>query len=162
MPTVLCIDDHEDGLSVRKIFLEAQGYTTLVANSGPTGLSLLRLNAVDVLIVDYRMPGMNGEEVALEARRLHPELPIIMLSGYLSEKLAGREQIIDVWLVKGSSPTELLHTLEKLTGGPGTKKAQAPQSILQTSQAVARRSRQQLTTNAEHVRRIRGWKAKGS
>lgn len=78
---VLCIDDNQDVLECEKAFLESFGYTVLTAASGGKGLELASIHPVDVVIVDYFMPEMNGQELAIEMRRLRPLAPIIMLSG---------------------------------------------------------------------------------
>lgn len=57
---VLCIDDNEDLLECEKAFLESFGYTVLTAPSGSKGLELASMHSVDVVIVDYLMPEMNG------------------------------------------------------------------------------------------------------
>src|ERR1700690_971046 len=80
---VLCIDDNEEVLECEKSFLETFGHTVLAAASGGRGLELASLHPVDVVIVDYLMPEMNGHEVAVAMRRLKPETPIIMLSASL-------------------------------------------------------------------------------
>ena len=77
---LLCIDDDEDILECEKSFLESFGYTVLTASSGGKGLELASVYSVDVVIVDYLMPEMNGQEVAMEMRRLKPDAAIIMLS----------------------------------------------------------------------------------
>jgi CheY-like chemotaxis protein len=79
--TVLCIDDNQDLLECEKAFLESFGYNVLTAPSGRKGLELASLHSIDVVIVDYVMPEMNGRELAIEMRRLKPETSIIMLSG---------------------------------------------------------------------------------
>src|SRR5450759_5262447 len=78
---LLCIDDNEDVLECEKSFLESFGYSVFTAASGGKGLELASKHSVDVVILDYFMPEMNGEEVAIEMRRLRPQAPIIMLSG---------------------------------------------------------------------------------
>lgn len=78
--TLLCIDDNPDLLECEKAFLETFGYTVLTAPSGVKGLELASMHPVDVVIVDYSMPEMNGREFATELRRLKPRAPIIMLS----------------------------------------------------------------------------------
>lgn len=78
---VLCIDDSEDMLECERAFLESFGYTVLTAPTGGQGLELASLYPVDIAIVDYYMPMMNGQEVAQELRRLRPRAPIILLSG---------------------------------------------------------------------------------
>jgi CheY-like chemotaxis protein len=78
---LLCIDDNQDVLECERAFLETFGYTVLTAPSGSKGLELASIHSVDVVIVDYFMPEMNGQEFAIEMRRLKPQAPIIMLSG---------------------------------------------------------------------------------
>ena len=78
---VLCIDDDPAILECEQRFLEAYGYTVLTALSGSQGLELASIHSVDVVIVDYCMPGMKGPEVAIEIKRLIPHAPIIRLSG---------------------------------------------------------------------------------
>jgi len=69
---LLCIDDNEDMLECEKSFLESFGYTVLTAPSCGEGLELAATHPVDVVIVDYLMPEMNGQEIAIEMRRLRP------------------------------------------------------------------------------------------
>ena len=66
-------------LECEKSFLESFGYTVLTASSGRKGLDLASVHPVDVVIVDYVMPEMNGQEVAIEMKRLRPHAPIIMM-----------------------------------------------------------------------------------
>jgi two-component system nitrogen regulation response regulator NtrX len=78
---ILCIDDDEDVLECEKEFLESFVYTVLTALSGKDGLKLAEKNPVDVVILDYFMPAMNGHRVAIQVRRLQPQVTIILLSG---------------------------------------------------------------------------------
>ena len=61
--TILCIDDHWNGLIGRKLLLEESGYEVLEATSGAEGLDLFFLRPVDAVVLDYQMPGMNGLEL---------------------------------------------------------------------------------------------------
>jgi CheY-like chemotaxis protein len=56
------------------------GYTVLTASSGGKGLELASLHSVDVVILDYFMPAMNGQKVVIEMTRLRPQAPIILLT----------------------------------------------------------------------------------
>ena len=79
---VLVIDD-DDG--VRQFIvdsLEGSGYVVSASSNGADGLKSLEGGQHDLLIVDYAMPGMNGVEVVREVRRLSPEMPIILATGY--------------------------------------------------------------------------------
>jgi CheY-like chemotaxis protein len=78
---LLCIDDDEDVLECEKGFLESFGYTVLTAPSGGKALELASIHSFDAVILDYFMPEMNGQEVAIEMKRLRPQAPMIMLSG---------------------------------------------------------------------------------
>ena len=116
---ILCIDDHPQGIRARKHILEAAGYRVLTANSGKVGLRLMRRHRVHFVIVDYRMPKMNGEVVAREIRRMHPHIPVIMLSGQINlpEDVLSA---VDAFVSKGESPAVLLRHLTALEeGGSG-------------------------------------------
>jgi signal transduction histidine kinase/CheY-like chemotaxis protein len=75
-------DDFLISLSTASL-LEDLGHTVIKALSGPDALDILRDGrAVDVMITDYAMPGMTGLQLAEEARRLRPDLPILLATGY--------------------------------------------------------------------------------
>src|ERR1700736_6262095 len=104
---VLCIDDNEDVLECEKEFLESFGYTVLTAPSAAEALAVASVHSVDVVVVDYVMPEMNGHEVALEMRQLRPKAPIIMVSGAVDVP----EQVlksVDAFVGKGELARELL------------------------------------------------------
>src|SRR5690349_19570439 len=63
-PKVLCIDDQVSGLHVRKIFLEASGYAVLTASTGREGLQMRKSQPMAAVVLDYRMPEMDGGPVA--------------------------------------------------------------------------------------------------
>ena len=77
---VLCIDDNQEVLECERAFLEELAYTVLTASSGGKGLEMASIHSVDVVILDYFMPAMNGQQVAMEMRRLRPLAPIILLT----------------------------------------------------------------------------------
>ncbi len=62
--TILCIDDQWSGLIGRKMLLENNGYEVLEATGGTEGLRLFLSHSVDAVVLDYQMPGMNGDMVA--------------------------------------------------------------------------------------------------
>ena len=111
--TVLCVDDEKIGLRVRKIMLEGHGFRVLTATSGEQGLALLDKQPVDLVILDYYMPGMNGGDVAAEVRRRKPELPIIFLSAYFSLPPTALE-LANAFITKGDPPDVLIDKIEQL------------------------------------------------
>jgi CheY-like chemotaxis protein len=112
---LLCIDDNEDVLECEKSFLESFGYAVLTAVSGGKGLELASKYSVDVVILDYFMPEMNGQEVAIEMRRLKPLAPIILLTGAVDVP----EQtlnLVDALIAKDRLASQLLPTIAQLYG----------------------------------------------
>lgn len=112
---ILCVDDEAMGLSVRKMLLESRGYRALTAESGADALVLLSSEDIDLVILDYLMPGMNGDIVAGKMKDLRPDLPIIMFSAYVdlpSDTLA----LVDKSVTKGEAPTVLLKAIAELLG----------------------------------------------
>jgi CheY-like chemotaxis protein len=112
---ILCVDDEAAGLSVRKAVLELHGYRVLTATGGPEALALFADDRLDLVVLDYAMPGMNGDIVAQRMKALRPDLPIIMLSAYVdlpSETLA----LVDKSVTKGELPTVLLEAITQLLG----------------------------------------------
>jgi CheY-like chemotaxis protein len=114
---LLCIDDNQDVLDCVKSFLESFGYTVLTAPSGDKGLELASMHAVDVVIVDYLMPKMDGQEVAVQMRRLKPRAPIIMLSAAVNVPEQALE-LVDAFIPKDCLASELLPAIAQLHG-PG-------------------------------------------
>ena len=113
---LLCIDDDEDVLECEKSFRESFGYTVLTAASGGKGLELASTNPVDVVIVDYFMPEMNGQEVAVQMRRLNPKAPIIMLSGTMDIPQQALK-LVDAFIAKDHLASQLLPAIAQLHGG---------------------------------------------
>ncbi len=111
--TVLCVDDEKIGLRVRKILLENHGFKVLTANSGEQGLSLFDEQSIDLVVLDYYMPGLNGGDVAAEMRRRRPEVPIVFLSAYFSLPAAALE-LANGFITKGDPPNVLIDKIEQL------------------------------------------------
>jgi len=112
---ILCIDDNQDVLECEKAFLESFGYTVLTAPSGGKGLELASRHSVDVVIVDYLMPKMNGQEVAIEMRRLRPLVPIIMLSAAVDVPQQTLK-LVDAFIAKDCLASQLLPAIAQLHG----------------------------------------------
>jgi CheY-like chemotaxis protein len=84
--TVLVIDDQESVLRSTKTLLEREGHTVLIAEGGARAIGLLREHSVDLLLVDYFMPRMNGDELIREVRLSEPHVQIVLQTGYSGEK----------------------------------------------------------------------------
>ena len=110
--TLLCIDDQAHYLPVRKAVLESRGFAVLTASSGREGLEILRKHKIDGVVLDYRMPEMDGGEVAGEIRRSWPDLPIVLLSGFPQDIPPQVLALVNAVVIKGRGAPELLRAVE--------------------------------------------------
>jgi DNA-binding NtrC family response regulator len=79
---ILLVDDEEDFLEMLSLRLKESGESVLTATSVEKGLSVLEEEAVDVVILDVKMPEMDGIEVLQEIKKRHPLIEVIMLTGH--------------------------------------------------------------------------------
>ena len=114
-PLVLCIDDNVLVLAIRKSLLESRDFRVLTAEDGPAGLEIVNRKPVDVVIIDYEMPGMDGGAVAKELRRRQPNLPILLVSGFTGKIPESLLAIVDGFIAKGSSPDLLINEVVRVT-----------------------------------------------
>lgn len=119
--TILCIDDDDSMLGYQRELLERRGFAVLTAASGREGVQIAAACAVAAVIVDYHMPEMNGHEVAVEIRRLRPQLPIVMVSSddAIPEHALS---VVDAFVSKDEASRRLLPVLTQICGGnaPGS------------------------------------------
>ncbi len=117
--TILCIDDEADILLLRRKLLESHGFRVITALSGPEALRRLGEELpVDLVLLDYVMPEMNGDEVAEELKRRNPKLPVIMMSGHpeLPSSLLER---VDGYVRKGQDPEVVLRVIHRTLAARG-------------------------------------------
>ena len=84
---ILLVDDNEDFLDSTKDVLEAEGHCVVTTNNGRTALDLLETQTFDVVLMDIKMPGMNGVESFIEMKKRKPDVRVIMLTAYSIEGL---------------------------------------------------------------------------
>ena len=88
--TILLVDDDSAVREVTASILEEVGYVVLTAGSGGAALDLLdRQTNIDLVILDFAMPGMNGMEVARQVQQTHPSLPLLFITGFADETAFG-------------------------------------------------------------------------
>lgn len=109
--TILVIDDSPDIVQSSRSLLEAEGHRVLVANDGPSGIALAEREHPHLILVDYFMPGMTGEEVVRAIRTRDRLVQIILQTGYSGEKPARvmlRQLDIQGYHDKGAGAEQLL------------------------------------------------------
>jgi CheY-like chemotaxis protein len=121
--TILCVDDNEQSLSVRKFMLETRGYRVLTALNGQQALELFQAGGIDLVLSDLMMPQMDGNELVHRMKAMHPDVPMILMSGCV--KAYERASHADAFLPKGScSPVEVLERIRLMVARKrGPKKA---------------------------------------
>ncbi len=111
--TILCVDDNEQSLSIRKIMLETRGYRVLAYTDASRALERFSKGGVDLVLTDLVMPGLDGAKLIEGIKGLSPETPAILLSGKV--KIYERETGADVFLAKGMhAPMDLLERIRLL------------------------------------------------
>lgn len=84
--TILCVDDEEEVLNVDASLLKLKGYNVLKALNGKDAIEIVKNNNVDVVVLDYFMPEMTGEEVVREIRKFNKEVVILLQTAYSGKK----------------------------------------------------------------------------
>lgn len=79
-PTVLCVDDEDSNLTLRKLLFEAEGLEFLDVRSGEEALKLFCSREIAGVVLDCWMSGMKGTEIAAGMKRQRPKVRIIVLS----------------------------------------------------------------------------------
>jgi DNA-binding NtrC family response regulator len=87
-PKVLIVDDEERFRKTLSKLLTAQGLEVYSAGSGDEALDLIRKHPVDIVLLDMRMPGMNGIDTLSAIKKIDPLIEVIMLTGHASVDVA--------------------------------------------------------------------------
>ena len=80
--TILIIDDEESQRTLLQDFLKKQGYSTITAENGKTGIAKFKENSVNLILTDYKMPDITGEDVVTEIKKINPLTPIILITAF--------------------------------------------------------------------------------
>ncbi len=79
---ILIVDDEQHFCAILSALVKREGYKPLVATEGEAALKMIHLEAPEILLTDFKMPGMNGDELLKKAKELDPDLPVIMITAY--------------------------------------------------------------------------------
>jgi two-component system response regulator CpxR len=105
--TILCVDDNEQSLSIRKVLLETRGYRVLAFTNAKQALERFAEGGVDLVLTDLVMPGVDGSKLIQGIKNISPETPAILLSGTV--KIYEQQSEADLFLAKGMyMPADLL------------------------------------------------------
>jgi DNA-binding response OmpR family regulator len=132
------VDDDDTVSGVVVAYLERAGLEAVQASDGAGALAQAQAVPPDVVVLDLMLPGIDGLEVCRRLRRLHPELPVIMLTarGEEEDRILGLEVGADDYVTKPFSPRELVlrvqSVLRRSAGQPssGSDEAVTPSTLV--------------------------------
>lgn len=108
---ILCVDDNEQDLSVLKFMLTTNGYRVLSATNGEEAIALFGDNQIDLVLADFAMPQMDGNQLVKKLKLLGSHVPMVLLGD--PQKMDGQIHAADALLnKKACSPLELLERVK--------------------------------------------------
>jgi DNA-binding NtrC family response regulator len=117
---VLVIDDEPNVRTLLDMLLRPKGYEVMLADNGWTGLRLYRQEHPDVILLDLKMPKLDGITVLKKIRSVDPKQPVIVMTGDTSPETEQQVRSLGVseFIVKGSSLHAVEDTLKHLLKTP--------------------------------------------
>ncbi|MFW5837004.1 MAG: response regulator [Desulfovibrionaceae bacterium] len=111
---LLLVDDEEEFLSTLKKRLSRRGFAVFTAGGGQECLDILDREAMDVVVLDVKMPGKNGVETLGEIKRLKPGTAVVLLTGHADVDMAvvGIEAGAFDYLIKPVDIDDLVYAIE--------------------------------------------------
>ena len=111
---ILCVDDNEQELSVLKFMLATNGYRVVSATGGQEAIDVFAASQVDMVLADYAMPQMNGNQLVYRLKQIAPHVPMILLGDPL--RMGGEMHGADALLTKKNcSVHELLERIKVMS-----------------------------------------------
>jgi DNA-binding NtrC family response regulator len=120
---LLIVDDERDFLSALAERLKLRGFQVVTAESGAGALKRVGENDFHVLVLDVKMPGIDGLELMGQIKAKHPDLPVILLTGHgsVADAERGMEEGAFDYLMK---PIDIEELVEKISSAAGAGKGQ--------------------------------------
>ena len=124
--TILCVDDNEQTLSVRKFLLETRGYRVFTAVSGQEAIGVFSSTQIDLVLTDLGLPQMDGNALIGHLKEISPEVPMILTSDTV--RAGERAHRADAFLSKGCcTAAELIERIRVMSARKrGPRKATPP------------------------------------
>ena len=155
--TILIVEDEQNIVDILSFNLTREGYDTMEAYDGPTGLQLALEHNPDLILLDLMLPGMSGFDVCREVRQSGSSTPILMLTAREEEadKVLGLELGADDYITKPFSMRELLARVKanirrvSMTAAPAAPAKPAKESVLDLGRVVIDREKAVVTKDGQ-------------
>jgi CheY-like chemotaxis protein len=102
---ILCVDDEENPLVLRKLALQKAGYDVITARSANEALAILASCTINLVLSDHLMPGLTGAQLAEQIKSQYPGLPVMLLSGV--NEIPPEASAADAFISKIEGPDRL-------------------------------------------------------
>ncbi len=116
-PNILIIEDDEYSREALEHLLKAEGYETQSASDAVSGYRAARRSPPDVIVVDLRLPDIDGEQLIKKFRshRSLRQVPIVVITGYSCQNLVSSEELrVDICLTKPAAFEDVIQAISKL------------------------------------------------
>jgi DNA-binding response OmpR family regulator len=113
---ILCVDDEAVALQLKCAILERAGHTAVGALSAEQAIAQLQGSVFDAVVTDWRLGEESGRAI-VQAAKSHSSVPVVVVSGFVSEAFRAAEPAADLYLEKPVDPDELLKIITALLEG---------------------------------------------
>jgi CheY-like chemotaxis protein len=138
---ILLVDDNPNGLTARRMILEDQGFSVTTSGSAEEAWATFQQSCFDVVVTDYRLPGMNGGDLIRLIRASDSPSRIILLSGFigvlgLNQENTGADELI---LKSNKEVPELLRAVRKLAHQTPRRRPPSPENRASAAKSSRRK-----------------------
>ncbi len=113
---ILLVDDEEHIRLLFKEELEEEGYTICLASNGFEALEVMQADSFDLVVLDIKMPGMDGIQTLNEIKKINKDQRVILCSAYGEYQQDFSSWVSDAYVVKSADTRELKETIKKVLG----------------------------------------------
>ncbi len=110
--SILCVDDEELPLKLRKLVLEKQGFEVITARSAASAMEIFEQSQIDLVLTDQLMPGGTGVELARKVKAARPEMPVVLISGV--NEIPPDADAADLFISKIEGPARMFEKIAAL------------------------------------------------
>jgi CheY-like chemotaxis protein len=112
---ILCVDDEENSLILRKLVLEKWGYAVMTAGSARRAMEIVTSQHIDLVLSDQLMPDETGTELAKRIKANRPDLPVVLVSGV--NEVPTDASFADLFISKLEGPENLCQKVSEMLAG---------------------------------------------
>lgn len=118
--TILIVDDDPGILNSFEVSLASQGYQAILAKNGRQALKIIKSSIkstkpLKLMVTDFLMPGMNGIELILSARKIKPDLKFVLITAYGNSVVREKARKLGLYIEKPFAPEQLLSIIKELS-----------------------------------------------